>query len=191
MTTPTIQMPPSRQFKKPPKKLMLSLALLIMFLVASLFVYRQQQAFKKTIADNEALLASYKDVKEASQGKDSGLESATDQKKLDDEAVVLAKKVGEIVKLPQDEAPTIVTLKDKDALTKNLEFFRDAENGDKVLVYHQAGRAILYRPSIGKIINMGPLRTDTIPLPTDTPTSLTSPNPETSPFASSTPINRP
>ena len=65
------------------------------------------------------------------------------------------KRVGEIYLLP-DEIPTIATVSDKTQLT-NQAFFERSENGDKVLIYRTAGLAILYRPRIGKIVNVGPV----------------------------------
>lgn len=64
-------------------------------------------------------------------------------------------KVGRLVILPSD-TPTVATVTDK---TKLLDkpFFRNAENGDKVLIFTVSKRAILYRPSVGKIVEMGPV----------------------------------
>ncbi|HCM51550.1 TPA: hypothetical protein DIS56_00200 [Candidatus Saccharibacteria bacterium] len=68
--------------------------------------------------------------------------------------------VGKLVLLPEGEQPTIATVTDPTKL-KGQAFFASAQTGDKVLVYNKAGRAILYRPSLNKIIEMAPLNTDT------------------------------
>jgi len=73
----------------------------------------------------------------------------------DIKAEKVVKEVGEIYLLP-DEIPTIATVSDKTQLS-NQTFFERSENGDKVLIYRTAGLAILYRPRIGKIINVGPV----------------------------------
>jgi hypothetical protein len=57
--------------------------------------------------------------------------------------------------LPEDEVPALATVEDKGKL--NSEFLRSAENGDKLLVYKNAKKVILYRPSIDKIIEVGPV----------------------------------
>lgn len=68
----------------------------------------------------------------------------------------LAKKVGMLIVLPADESPTIATVSDPEAL-KNQPFFADAKKGDKVLIYTNAKKAILFSPELNKIVNVAPL----------------------------------
>lgn len=68
----------------------------------------------------------------------------------------LIEKVGKLILLPTGETPQIATVSDKTKLS-GQNFFANAENGDKVLIYYQAKKAILYRPSINKIVEVGPI----------------------------------
>jgi hypothetical protein len=68
--------------------------------------------------------------------------------------------VYKLIDLPQNETPTIATISDKSGLT-NQDFFSTAANGDKILIYAGYKMAILYRPSVNKIIKVAPLVMDT------------------------------
>jgi hypothetical protein len=63
---------------------------------------------------------------------------------------------------------------------KSQAFYANAENGDKVLLYQQAKKAYLYRPSINKVIDIAPVvmseqasPTPTLALVSSTPTPAT------------------
>jgi hypothetical protein len=73
-----------------------------------------------------------------------------------EEAKKYTAMVGKLMTLPTDEVPTLATVNDKEKL-KNQPFFVNTENGDKVLIYTNAKKAILYRPSINKIIDVAPI----------------------------------
>ncbi len=60
-------------------------------------------------------------------------------------------KIGTFMVLPENEQPTMATVADKERLSQQA-FFAKAENGDKMLFYAKAQKAILYRPSQNKII---------------------------------------
>jgi len=72
------------------------------------------------------------------------------------EVADLVVKVGKLVVLPAEEKPTIATVSDPEALKDQL-FFANAVKGDKVLIYAQAKKAILYSVSMNKIIEVAPL----------------------------------
>lgn len=67
-----------------------------------------------------------------------------------DEVNELVKKVSKLADIPS-ETPNVATVSDAATVRSQL-FFSKAENGDKVLIFQNAKRAILYRPSTNKII---------------------------------------
>jgi hypothetical protein len=68
----------------------------------------------------------------------------------------LINRVSKLMALPKNETPTVATVSDKTKL-EDQSFFTNAENGDKVLIYSQAKKAILYRPSTNMIIDVAPV----------------------------------
>jgi uncharacterized membrane protein YvbJ len=69
--------------------------------------------------------------------------------------MALVEKVGLLYALP-DEKPTVAEISDKDKLKEQL-FFKNAENGDKLLIFPNAKQALIYRESTNKLINVGPI----------------------------------
>jgi len=74
-------------------------------------------------------------------------------------------KVGKLTNLPEGETPKIAILND---VTKVADqpFFKNAMNGDLVLIYEGAKKVYVYRLSENKIIEIGPLVKPT-PTPVD------------------------
>ena len=67
--------------------------------------------------------------------------------------------VAKLVDIPSDK-PTVATITDKDKL-KNQAFFASAENGDKILIFASTKKAIIYRPSTNKIVDIAPININT------------------------------
>lgn len=87
-----------------------------------------------------------------------------------EETKAILDKVGRHIVLPLDEQPTIATISDKEKL-KDQPFFAKAKNGDKVLIYNLARKAILFDPVADKIIDVAPINIST-PSATTTLTPL-------------------
>src|SRR5258707_851119 len=68
----------------------------------------------------------------------------------------LIAQVGSLIELPSGEVPTVATVSDPAKLA-GQQFFANAKKGDKVLIYTQAKKAILYRPSQNKIVDVAPV----------------------------------
>ena len=67
----------------------------------------------------------------------------------------ILKMVGKHIVLPEDESPTIATVSDVAKLKETQPFFKNAKNGDRVLVYQEAKKAYLYDPQEDKIVDVG------------------------------------
>lgn len=72
------------------------------------------------------------------------------------EVADLVAKVSKLAILPVGESPTVATVSDPEAL-KDQSFFANAQKGDKVLIYAQAKKAVLYSVTLNKIIDVAPL----------------------------------
>lgn len=76
----------------------------------------------------------------------------------------IVEQVGRLISLPEGETPSVATVSDKEKL-KDQSFFERAENGDKVLIYTEAKKAYLYRPSTNMLIEVAPLNIADNPQP--------------------------
>ncbi|MDO8495530.1 MAG: hypothetical protein Q7S32_03340 [bacterium] len=104
------------------------LLLLVVALGASTFYfYRQYSVFAK---DSQAL--NEKEVKS------------------------LVAQVGKLVVLPEGEDPTVATVTEPEKL-RDQPFFSKSQKGDKVLIYSNAKKAILYNPTTNKIVEVAPI----------------------------------
>jgi hypothetical protein len=76
-------------------------------------------------------------------------------KSNNNEANDLKAKVSKIIDLPS-ETPVIGTVEDKNKF-KDQPFFNGVENGDKLLIFPEAKKAVIYREKDNKLINVGPI----------------------------------
>ncbi len=84
--------------------------------------------------------------------------TADPQKSAQNELQETITAVGKLMVLPTGETPTIATVSDPEKL-KDQPFFARAQKGDKVLVYTTSQKAILYSPSLNKIVEVAPVNT--------------------------------
>lgn len=66
--------------------------------------------------------------------------------------------ISKFIVLPAHETPTLATVSDP-AKLRDQKFFANAETGDKVLLYQASQKAILWRPSTKKVIEISSLST--------------------------------
>jgi hypothetical protein len=61
-------------------------------------------------------------------------------------------QVSKLVVLPQED-PTIATVRDGQKLASKL-LSKKTDKGDRLLIYNKARRIVVYRPAIGKVVDM-------------------------------------
>lgn len=74
----------------------------------------------------------------------------------DEDLAALVQEVGKVAVLPEDETPTLLSVMDTEKL-KGQSLFELAKNGDKILIYKNAKRAYMYRPSEKKLVDIAPV----------------------------------
>jgi hypothetical protein len=83
--------------------------------------------------------------------------TATQQSAGQSDALKYQEEIGKIAELPSGQTPSLVTVSDAQKLAGENSFFKNAKNGDVVLLYvspDKSVRAILYRPSTKKVIEV-------------------------------------
>lgn len=85
-----------------------------------------------------------------------------------EEAKAITEKIQKFMDLPENETPDIAKVSNKEKLA-GQPFFQKSQNGDVVLIYLKAKKAILYRPSTNRVIDMVPLSENEVPAPENQP----------------------
>jgi hypothetical protein len=73
-----------------------------------------------------------------------------------DKKAKVIEAVSKRIELPQNEVPVLATVEDVEKL-RSQDFFKDAQNGDKILMYRSSGKAFLYRPATDEVLVQAPL----------------------------------
>jgi hypothetical protein len=108
------------------------------------------------------------------------------QDQVQSEVDTLLGEIGAFMSLPSDEKPTVATVTDVEKI-KSQSFFRNAQNGDRVIIYSEAKKAILYRQAQKKIIEVGTISINNQPQTTGSPASQVIASPQATPIPTPTP----
>lgn len=71
------------------------------------------------------------------------------------EVAQVEQEVGMLYILPKNEQPALATVTNRSKLA--TPFLQQADNGDKILIYIKAKIVIIYRPSVNKLVGVGPV----------------------------------
>lgn len=84
-------------------------------------------------------------------------DSNREQTLTEEENRKLVEKVGRLMILPADETPVVATINNAEDLKKEQPFYKDAKDGDNVLIYTEERKAIIYDAIRNVIVNVGPI----------------------------------
>ncbi|MBX4206308.1 hypothetical protein KW784_00740 [Candidatus Parcubacteria bacterium] len=68
----------------------------------------------------------------------------------------LVEEVGQAIILPQDELPTVAKVADASQLS-DQPFFANARTGDNILIFEKSKKAVLWRPSVRRVVEVSSL----------------------------------
>ncbi len=98
------------------------------------------------------------------------------QEKSSNDVGSLVARVGKLIQLPQGETPTVATVSDVEKL-RQQQFFVNAKNGDRLLIYSGAKKAFLYDPIANIIIDVAPVNFDLTAQVASSAASIPTPTP--------------
>lgn len=93
--------------------------------------------------------------------------------KADAEKKDILAELGKLMVLPEGD-PVLFKVNDEETMKKQQAFFKDTKNDDVLLVFQESSKAIIYRPSTGVIVNVGPINFDK-DAEAETPNTTTTP----------------
>lgn len=79
-------------------------------------------------------------------------------KMVEEQTRAIVAKVGRLMVLPSDELPQIAEIKDAALAAKEQPSLAGSQNGDILLIYAKASKAILYSPSKNVVVNVIPVQ---------------------------------
>lgn len=82
------------------------------------------------------------------------------QQRLEATNKALEVEVAKLMILPEGETPVIYQIDDPAALIVQQPFFAGSQKGDRLIVYPQSAKAIIYSPARKLIVNVGPVSFD-------------------------------
>ncbi len=81
---------------------------------------------------------------------------AKDGKITEREAQKVKEQISKLINTPQEE-PVMALVTNADQLITEQPFYQGVTNGDVLVIYPQARKAILFNPRTGKLVNVGPV----------------------------------
>lgn len=81
---------------------------------------------------------------------------AKDGKITEREAQKVKAEIAKLINLPQEE-PVMALVTNADQLIAEQPFYQGVTNGDVLVIYPQARKAVLFNPRTNKLVNVGPV----------------------------------
>jgi len=89
---------------------------------------------------------------------DNSANNTLTQEEAEKEIEDLLTRVGKHILLPEGEMPLVATVIDASALVAEQPFYSGAQDNDRLIIYGEALKAIIYSPERDIVINVGPIQ---------------------------------
>jgi hypothetical protein len=80
------------------------------------------------------------------------------QEESEAEVVRLLENVSRHMLLPEEGLPMVATVTHAESLIAEQPFYSGVKNGDKLIIFEQSRKAIIYSPTRDIIVNVGPIQ---------------------------------
>jgi hypothetical protein len=153
-------------FKNKSTKIIITIAIavLLMWIFVFTYIYISSHLSKKEISSENKIpetIVEEKKINKTEEGKSTEIENDVNNN-VELEIKILQDKISKFITLPTDDPPQLFEIDDPKQLIDKQAFFKDVLKGDKLLVYPKSAKAVVYRESSDKIINIGPVSFDDI-----------------------------
>ena len=112
----------------------------------------------------------------------ANLSANAGEKLTDAQVQAVISRVGKFMVVPSEEKPSVVVLRNVAELAAQQSFYRDAKDGDILIVY--SARAIVYDAKANKLVSVSPIQQNTA---TPVPTAVASGSAQLTPTPTGTP----
>jgi hypothetical protein len=117
----------------------------------------------------------------------ANLSANAGEKLTDAQVQTVISRVSKFMVVPSEEKPSVVVLRGTAELAAQQSFYRDAKDGDVLIVY--SSRAIIYDAKANKLVSVSPIQQNTAtPVPTTVASGSAQLTPTPSPSTSAAPV---
>ncbi len=75
---------------------------------------------------------------------------------IEEETATLIAAVGKLILLPENESPVVATIVNSAKLAETQAFYKGAQDGDKLLIFPESEKALIYSPARNILVSVGP-----------------------------------
>lgn len=100
---------------------------------------------------------------------------------IEEETATLIAAVSKLILLPENESPVVATIVNSAKLAETQPFYKGSQDGDKLLIFPESEKALIYSPARNILVSVGPAfveketsnsdQTTSSPTPSATPKS--------------------
>lgn len=75
---------------------------------------------------------------------------------IEEETATLIAAVSKLILLPENESPVVATIVNSAKLAETQPFYKGSQDGDKLLIFPESEKALIYSPARNILVSVGP-----------------------------------